>query len=35
MIEFIVSGQVFAYGGLNYLLPTSAQIAVDQGNLKH
>jgi hypothetical protein len=34
-IVFVVSGQVFAYRGANYLLPTMAHIAVDQGNIKH
>ena len=33
MTVFILSGQVHAYRGANYLLPTMMKIAVDKGNL--
>ena len=34
-IVFVVSGQVLAYQGANYLMPTMMHVAVDQGNIKH
>jgi len=32
-VVFIISGQVLAYRGLNYLLPTMMRLAIDHGNL--
>jgi hypothetical protein len=31
----VVSGQIFLYRGVNYLLPTLAKPDIDKGNLKH
>jgi hypothetical protein len=33
-IMFILSGQVLAYRGANYLLPTIMKVAMDRGNLQ-
>ena len=33
-VVFVVSGQVFVYRGLNYLLPTMFKLAIDKGNLQ-
>lgn len=34
-LVFIASGQVYAYRGANYLLPTTMKVAIDRGNLHH
>lgn len=33
-VSFILSGQIFAYRGANYLLPTMMKLAIDQGNIQ-
>ncbi|MBI1335710.1 MAG: hypothetical protein GC164_01960 [Phycisphaera sp.] len=34
-VVFILSGQVYAYRGANYLLPTMMKLAIDKGNIQN